>query len=121
MNDTHNFIRPHIAAMPAYEPVLPPEVLSADLGRPMDEFIKLDANENPYGPVPAVYQALASLPYPHMYPDPQCRSLRHALAAFHAVPMENILVGAGADDLIDLVMRLVLDPGDRLVNCPPTF
>ncbi len=35
--------------------------------------------------------------------------------------MENLLAGAGADELIDLVMRLFLDPGDVVLNCPPTF
>lgn len=121
MSKTADFIRPHIRAMPAYEPILPFEVLSDKLGRPIEQIIKLDANENPYGPVPAVQEALGNLPYPHIYPDPQSRSLRQALAEYHDVDAESILVGAGADELIDLLMRLVLEPGDRILNCPPTF
>ena len=121
MTEEHSFIRPHIAAMPAYEPILPFEVLSQELDRPIEQIIKLDANENPYGPVPEVRQALASIEYAHIYPDPQCRRLRQVLANYHGISPENILVGAGADELIDLIMRLVLEPGDGMINCPPTF
>jgi histidinol-phosphate aminotransferase len=114
-------IRSHIRKMPAYEPILPFEVLSEDLDRPAAEIIKLDANENPYGPLPVVKDALSELPYPHIYPDPESRQLREALSEFHHVPMENILVGAGADELIDLIMRLLIGPGDAILNFPPTF
>jgi histidinol-phosphate aminotransferase len=47
--------------------------------------------------------------------------LRNALADFHNIPAENILISAGADELIDLLIRLLLDPGDILIDCPPTF
>ena len=116
-----SFLRPHIRAMQPYTPILPFEVLSEQLGFPADQIIKLDANENPYGPLPAVAEALAALPYAHIYPDPESRTLRRAIAAVMGAPFENILAGAGADELIDLVMRLFLDPGDCILNCPPTF
>jgi histidinol-phosphate aminotransferase len=104
-----------------YEPILPFEVLSQRARMASEEIVKLDANENPYGPAPAVLKALANLPFPHIYPDPESRELRSALSAYTRVPMENILGGAGADELIDLVMRLFLDPGDTILHCPPTF
>jgi histidinol-phosphate aminotransferase len=47
--------------------------------------------------------------------------LRAALAAFTGMPEEVLLAGAGADELLDLVMRLFLEPGDAILNCPPTF
>lgn len=90
-------------------------------GRSPENIIKLDANENPYGPPPEVRQALASMPFPHVYPDPESRQLRAALAKLSGVPAEHLLVGCGADELIDLLMRCVLDPGDKIVDCPPTF
>ncbi|MFZ0545710.1 MAG: histidinol-phosphate transaminase [Candidatus Promineifilaceae bacterium] len=120
MNVT-DLIRPQIREMPPYEPILPFEVLSQQLGFPPDQLVKLDANENPYGPLSAVFQALSTLPYAHVYPDPQSRQLRQALSDYHHIPAENILAGAGADDLIDLIMRLFLNPGDTILNCPPTF
>ncbi|MBN1265290.1 MAG: histidinol-phosphate transaminase [Anaerolineales bacterium] len=107
--------------MEAYTPIEPFEVLSQRLGLPPEEIVKLDANENPYGPVPQVREALGSLPWPHIYPDPESRQLREALSGWTGVPVKNIVAGAGADELIDLIMRLVLDPGDTILNCPPTF
>ena len=104
-----------------YTPIEPFEVLSKRLGRDPKEIIKVDANENPYGPSPKVRQALAELQWPHIYPDPESRELRTALADFTGAPMENLVAGAGADELIDLILRLILEPGDSIINCPPTF
>ncbi len=114
-------IRSHILDMPAYEPVLPYDILSENLGIPVDKLVKLDANENPYGPLPEVLKALGELPYAHVYPDPQSRKLRQSLADHLGVPAELLLAGAGADELIDLVMRACLEPGEFILNCPPTF
>ena len=119
--DPDALVRSFIANMEPYTPIEPFEVLSRRLGKPPDEIIKLDANENPYGPVPQVRQALGELPFPHIYPDPESRDLRESLAAWTGVPVKNLVAGAGADELIDLIMRLVLDPGDTILNCPPTF
>jgi histidinol-phosphate aminotransferase len=70
---------------------------------------------------PRARQALASLAYGHIYPDPESRALRAALSRFTGAPAENLLAGAGADELIDLIMRVTLNPGDAILNCPPTF
>jgi histidinol-phosphate aminotransferase len=107
--------------MEAYTPIYPFDVLAARLGREPDEIIKLDANENPYGPSPHVREALATLDYVHIYPDPESRALREALSDFAGLPASCLLAGAGADELLDLIMRLFLRPGDAIVNCPPTF
>lgn len=116
-----SLIRPDIASMEAYTPIVPFEVLSARLGRDPRDIIKLDANENPYGPSPRVLEALAQLPYAHIYPDPESLALRTALARDTGLPVENLLAGAGADELIDLILRLFLQPGDAILDCPPTF
>jgi len=116
-----SLLRSHIAEMEAYTPIVPFDVLSARLGREPKDIIKMDANENPYGPSPKVLAALANLEYPHIYPDPESTYLRAALAEDTGLPLENLLAGAGADELIDLVMRVFLNPGDAIINCPPTF
>ena len=154
-----SFIRPHLLKLAAYTPIEPFEILSAKLGRRPQDIVKLDANENPYGPPPEVLQALGSMSFPNIYPDPETRQLRKALADWNGVPMEHLLVGAGeedergaytcgggtavggpprpahrpaitpfplqvgcgADELIDLLMRCVLEPGDKIVDLPPTF
>jgi len=112
---------PHIAELEPYTPIVPFEVLSRQLGRPPEQIIKLDANENPYGPAPAVREALAGYPFAHIYPDPEQRDLRAALAEYTGAPAEHILAGSGADELIDLICRLTLAPGDAIIDCPPTF
>lgn len=120
-DDLISLIRPHILDMPAYEPILPFEVLSQGLGIPQEKIVKLDANENPYGPLPAVRQALADLDQVHIYPDPESRRIRKLLADYHQISFGSLVMGAGADELIDLIVRLMVGPGDKLVNCPPTF
>ncbi len=119
--DVSSLVRPDVATMEPYVPILPFEVLSAQLGRPANRIVKVDANENLYGPSPRVRQALASMEYPHIYPDPESRHLRSALSDFVGLPADYLLAGHGADELIDLVMRLFIRPGDVVVNCPPTF
>ena len=114
-------LRPHIDALQPYTPIQPFDVLSKRLGIPADQLVKLDANENPYGPLPAVAQALAEHPWYHIYPDPQHEALRDALAGFAGVPAANILPTHGADEMLDLLCRLFLTNGDRVINCPPTF
>ncbi|XP_057450126.1 histidinol-phosphate aminotransferase, chloroplastic-like [Lotus japonicus] len=116
-----SFIREHLRKLSPYQPILPFEVLSSRLGRKPEDIVKLDANENPYGPPPEVMEALGSIRFPYVYPDPESRALRAALAQDSGLESEYILVGCGADELIDLIMRCVLDPGDKIVDCPPTF
>jgi histidinol-phosphate aminotransferase len=116
-----DFIRGHVMDMPPYAPIFPLEVLSEELGIGIDKLIKLDANENPYGPLPEVREALSNLKTLHIYPDPESRRIRRLLAKYHQIPELNIVIGAGVDELIDLLMRIVLEPGDHLLNCPPTF
>ena len=116
-----NLLLPHIADMAPYTPIVPFEVLSRQLGRSPEQIVKLDANENPYGPHPAVREALAAYPFLHIYPDPEQRALRAALADYTGVPAANILPGHGADELIDLLCRVFLGPGDAIIDCPPTF
>lgn len=117
-----NLIRPDIADMDAYTPIVPFEVLSEELQRPIEEIVKLNANENLYGPSPKALQALNALSMQiPIYPDPEARKLRQALSSALGVDSKYIFVGAGADELIDLTMRLFIEPGDKIINCPPTF
>lgn len=114
-------IRTHLESLPPYTPIEPFEVLSARIGRRPSQIIKLDANENPYGPLTVVREALGKLDFPHIYPDPESRALRKSLATFTGVAEEYLLAGSGTDELIDLLMRVLLEPNDCILSCPPTF
>ena len=91
-----SFLRPHLLSLAPYTPIEPFEVLSQRLGRAPEDIIKLDANENPYGPPPEVLQALGALAFPNIYPDPESRALRDDLGRASGVPAENLLVGTGS-------------------------
>lgn len=116
-----SLLRPEVAELEEYTPIQPFEVLSKRLGIPPERIVKLDANENPYGPLPVVAEALAEYSYYHIYPDPEHNELRVALSAFAGAPAANILPSHGADELLDYLCRLFLRPGDAVINCPPTF
>jgi histidinol-phosphate aminotransferase len=81
----------------------------------------LNANENPYGPSPAVQKALARYNGYQIYPDADQRACRAALQDYTGLDESNIIVGAGADELIDLLLRATLETGDAVIDCPPTF
>jgi len=114
-------LRPNIVAMDPYQPIVPLSMLAERTGRAVEEFVKLDANENPYGPSPKAVEAVAKARYLHQYPDPESILLRRALCQATGVPEANLLVGAGADELIDLTTRAIISPGDVVINCPPSF
>jgi histidinol-phosphate aminotransferase len=116
-----SLLRPEVVDLEEYVPIQPFEVLSRRLGIAPEHIVKLDANENPYGPAPAVLEALAEYNYYHIYPDPQQTELREALAQFVGVPSGNILPTHGADEMLDYLCRLFLQAGDRIIDCPPTF
>jgi len=113
--------RPHLESLPPYTPIEPFEVLSARIGRAPSQIVKLDANENPYGPLAVVRETLGRLDFPHIYPDPESRALRKALSTFTGIGEEYLLAGSGADELLDLLMRVFLEPNDCILSCPPTF
>jgi histidinol-phosphate aminotransferase len=119
--DVQRLVRSELDALEAYTPIVPFEVLSERLGLPVEQIIKLDANENPYGPAPAVLEALAEYNFYHIYPDPQQTELRTALAEYVGVPAGHILPSHGADEMLDYLCRIFLRPGDAIIDCPPTF
>ncbi len=114
-------IRNDIKSMSAYTPTTSLNVFAERLGLAEEMLIKLDANENPFGPSPRVAEALAQLSTMHIYPDPESGRLRELLADYIKVPAELILCGAGADELIEIILQLFIEPGDRIINTPPTF
>ncbi len=114
-------VRQAILDMDEYVPVRPLEELSRELGIAVGDIVKLDANENPYGCSPRVREAIAACDQYHIYPDPQQVELRAALARYAGVPAEWLLAGSGSDELIDLLIRLLVEPGDRVLDAVPTF
>jgi len=116
--DVKALICPHLKELQPYEPP-DLEAVAARAGLKVEQLIRLDANENPFGPSLRVMRALAEFTEYHFYPD--YRPLREAVASYAGVAPEQVVLGNGSDELIDLVMRLFLGPGEGLIICPPAF
>jgi histidinol-phosphate aminotransferase len=114
-------IRRHLIEMPGYEPVEPIDVMARRLGLAEDQIVKLDGNENLYGPSPRVAKALAEYGYYNIYPDPAQHRVREAIGRYVGVEPQRVMLGSGSDELLDFCAQLFLSPGDAVVNAPPTF
>ena len=113
-------IRPDIHRLAAYVPGRPIEELERELG--ISGAIKLASNENPLGPSPLAIAAMNAAAHSvNRYPDGSSFYLREALAAHWGVPTEWIAVGSGSNDLIDVLCRIHLAPGDEAIMSFPSF
>src|SRR6266498_447948 len=119
--DALHLVRTHLAAMPGYKPMDAIDVVAQELGVSEDQIAKLDGNENPYGPSPRVAQALSEYDHYNLYPDPEQRKVREAVAEYLGADASQIVMGNGSDDLLSIVAMLFLSPGDTMANAPPTF
>jgi len=113
-------IRPELLTLAEYHPVATPAQVAVELGLAPEAILKLDANENPYGAPPGVAAALAALD-PSRYPDADAGELRAALAAYTGQPVASIVCGNGSDELLELLCRLFITPGDTVITAEPTF
>ncbi len=114
-------IRSHLKSLAGYAASISPETLKGKVEVPVEDIIKLDANENPYGCSPRVQQALAAYPYLNIYPDAGQTELRKQLQEYTGVGAEHIVASGGSNQLIDLIIRLFVGSGDEVINCVPTF
>jgi histidinol-phosphate aminotransferase len=114
-------VRPELDRMAEYIPGESQETFSARTGIPIEQLIKLNSNESPYGPAPAVIQALGNHRSYNNYPDTESNALRHALAAYVGVDGQHIVVSHGSNELINLLWHIFLSVGDNIICCPPTF
>ncbi len=110
----------HILGIAPYEPGKPIEELERELG--IHNAIKLASNENPLPPSDRVQRAiLAALNHLNRYPDGSGFYLRQALAKKHGASPDQIVLGNGSNELIELLVRAFLRPGDEAVVPHPSF
>eukprot|EP00048_Salpingoeca_helianthica_P016283 m.231466 g.231466 ORF g.231466 m.231466 type:complete len:364 (+) comp18370_c0_seq1:22-1113(+) len=115
--DVREFLRPDLRDL-VYHGVESLDSIAAEIGMDVSQLVKLNANENVYGPHPKVQESLKQAEL-HFYPDPAQTKLRAALAAQHGVASENIVAGAGSDDILDVLVR-VTGP-KKIIISTPTF
>ena len=106
--------RTNIAALAGYVPGEQPQ----DPG-----IIKLNTNENPYPPSPGVCAALrrAVCGSLRLYPEPLSDSLRSVAAEVYGISRANVIAGNGSDELLSMVLRCFVGPGDRVAFPVPTY
>src|SRR5690242_17194060 len=109
-----SFFKPAVQDLVPYEPGKPVEEVQRELG--LDRVVKLASNEGPFPPFPEAIEAIErSARELNRYPDGGVWGLRSALAERHGVSFDEIVVGGGADGVIDLLSQAALDPGDEIV------
>lgn len=114
---------PQIDAIEPMTPFIGPEQLMRESGR--DTLLRLGANESAFGPSPRAVAAMAAeLERLSWYGDPESFALREVLARKHGVRVEEVVVGAGIDDLMGLIVRAFVAPGGAALTTRgsyPTF
>ena len=107
--EPQNLIRPLVRQLAPYTPGEQPKIAG---------LIKLNTNENPYPPAPAVLDAIKDTVDARLrlYPNPTAQPLREKLAAFHGCGPGNIFVGNGSDEVLALAIRAFVEPVDCAVT-----
>jgi histidinol-phosphate aminotransferase len=101
-----------------YVPGRPIEEVVKDFG--LSKVVKLASNENPLGCSPKALEALKNVS-PELYPDGNCSALREKLAAKLGIGENQLVFGAGSDELITLVAKAVINPGDECLTGEISF
>lgn len=105
-----------------YEPGKPIEETARELGLQPEDIIKLASNENPLGPSPKAKEAMqVEIERAHLYPDGGGYKLRKALAEKHGVAFENVVLGNGSNEIIELLCHSFLKPGASLIAAEHAF
>ena len=93
-----------------YEAGKPIELVVREYGIALKDVVKLASNENPIGTNPAIAKVIRShADIAHLYPDDSMFELKAALARKFDVKDENIIIGAGSDQVLEFISRAVLD------------
>src|SRR5947209_3597020 len=111
-----------VLTQPVYEPGKPIEDVARELGMDPAGIIKVASNENPFGPSPLAIEAAKRAPEPGQpYPDGACIALRDRLSKARGIPANQIIVGNGSNEIIELLGHAFLGPGDQAVMGNPSF
>jgi len=105
-----------------YEAGKPIELVVREFGIDAKDVLKLASNENPIGTSPIVEKAIiANASKAHLYPDDSMYELKNALAFKYEVEAENIIIGAGSDQVLEFISRAVLDENSSVLMSAVTF
>lgn len=118
--DFASLFRPGIRATRPYSPGKPIEEVQRELG--LASVVKLASNENPEGPLPAVLEAVTRAARDiNRYPDAACYNLTRRLAAHLDVDPRCLLLGNGSNEVIDMLIRALVSPGENVIHSERSF
>jgi histidinol-phosphate aminotransferase len=118
----HELVSPELEAIIQYVPGKPIEELERELGIAPGQTVKLASNENPHGPSPRALEAMTrAVQSAHRYPDGSAWALSDALARHHGVSREEIVVGSGSNELINLMVLTFVRRGEEVLLATPSF
>lgn len=105
-----------------YEPGKPIEEVSRELGIPEQDIIKLASNENPIGPSPLGIKAIRDCAdQVNLYPDGDCYYLKNDLAEYLKVKPENLIMGNGSNDVLQIIADTFITPDDEVIYSRHAF
>ena len=111
---TRPALTPIVDGLPASTPFVGPEALERRLGRPLET--RLGANESLFGPSARVVDAMRAAALDiQLYGDPEAYELRTALARHHDLSLDHLVLGSGIDELLGVLVRAYLEPGQIAV------
>jgi len=115
-----SLIQPHLSQLTPYQAGKPLEELARELG--LSDAIKLASNENPLGPSPRALAAIqAELANLHRYPDSHAYYLKEDLSRHLGIKPQQLILGNGSDEILDLLVRALVSPGDEVISTAHTF
>ncbi len=121
-NSLLNIANSFVCDLVAYEPGKPIEETARELGLDPASIIKLASNENPLGPSPKAQQAIReAIPHAHIYPDGGGYKLRSAIAEKLELSIDNIVLGNGSNEIIELLCHTFLNPSAELIAAKHAF
>lgn len=106
-----DLVRKELKKIKTYTPSKTIEEISQEVGIPVEKILKLDSGENLYTGKVGFY----------LYPDPACQELRQKLSSYTGYDPQWIVCGNGSDELIDLLIKVFVSPGEEIIISPPTF
>ena len=104
-----------------YKPGKPIEEVVRELGI-TEDVLKLASNENPLGPSPKALEVLKSIISDvNLYPDDNCYYLKKRMSEKYGVSTDRMIIGSGSVELIELIFKAYVNPGDEIIMSEPSF
>lgn len=116
MSQYSKMVKPELLSQPVYQPGKPIDYVARELGIDPHSIIKLASNENPLGASPrGIAAGKAAMDDIHLYPDGGCYELIKELARWQDLQSDQLIVGNGSNEILELIGHAFIDSGDEVI------